>query len=64
LTATTPESRARIAYAAYGHATGFKNFLGHVMPDFDDLRPKQRDGWIAAAGVIWSLATTGRAEIS
>lgn len=64
MTTTTPESRARIAYAAYGHATQFKNFLGDPMPEFDELRPAQRDAWIAAAGVIWSLATTGRAEIS
>lgn len=62
-TTTTPESRARIAYTAYGRKTGFKNFRGDPMPAFDDLPETIRDAWIAAAGVIWDLATTGRATI-
>lgn len=62
-TTTTPESRARIAYTAYGRKTGFKNFRGDPMPAFDDLPETIRDAWIAAAGVIWDLATTGQAVI-
>ena len=39
MTTTTPESRARIAYTAYGKVTGFKNAQGNPMPIFDDLPP-------------------------
>lgn len=63
MTTTTPESRARIAYTAYGRKTGFRNFQGGPMPLFDDLPVKIREAWIAAAGVIWDLATTGRATL-
>jgi hypothetical protein len=63
MTTTTPESRARIAYTAYGRKTGFKNRQGNQMPVFDDLPEQIRDAWIAAAGVIWDLATTGHATI-
>jgi hypothetical protein len=63
MTTTTPESRARIAYTAYGRKTDFKNFMGDPMPTFDDLPETIRDAWIAAAGVIWDLATTGKATI-
>lgn len=63
MTTTTPESRARIAYTAYGRKTEFKNFRGDPMPLFDDLPETIRDAWIAAAGVIWDLATTGKATI-
>lgn len=61
MTTTTPESRARLAYTAYGRKVRFKNYNGGPMPMFDQLGAEQRDAWIAAAGVIWDLATTGRA---
>lgn len=63
MTTTTPESRGRIAYTAYGRITDFKNFRGEPMPAFDDLPPKIREAWISAAGTIWDLATTGHATI-
>ena len=63
MTTTTPESRARIAYTAYGRKTDFKNFMGNPMPIFDELPEPIREAWIAAAGVIWDLATTGRATL-
>jgi hypothetical protein len=63
MTTTTPESRARLAYTAYGRVTGFKNFQGNPMPVFDDLPERIREAWVAAAGVVWDLATTGRATI-
>lgn len=62
-TTTTPESRARIAYTAYGRKTDFKNFRGEPMPSFDDLPEQIREAWAAASGVIWDLAKTGRATI-
>jgi hypothetical protein len=63
MTTTTPESRARIAYTAYGRKTGFKNHRGEPMPIFDELGETIQQAWIAAAGVIWDLATTGRATL-
>jgi hypothetical protein len=62
-TTTTPESRARLAYAAYGKAVDFRNKDGQQMPDFDNLGPQQRAGWTAAANLLWSLAVTGRATL-
>lgn len=63
MTTTTPESRARIAYTAYGRKTAFKNYRGEPMPAFDELSETIQAAWIAAAGVIWDLATTGTATI-
>jgi hypothetical protein len=63
MTTTTPESRARIAYTAYGRVTDFKNFQGNPMPMFDDLPDRIKEAWISAAGTIWDLATTGKATI-
>lgn len=63
MTTTTPESRARIAYTAYGKVTDFKNFRGEPMPPFDELPEQIREAWTAAAGTIWDLATTGHATI-
>lgn len=62
-TSTTPESRGRIAYTAYGRVTGFKNFQGNPMPTYDALPLTIKDAWNAAANAIWSLATTGKATI-
>lgn len=63
MTTTTPESRARIAYIAYGKVTGFKNFRGDPMPEFEDLPETIREAWEAASQVIWDLASTGRASM-
>lgn len=63
MTTTTPESRGHIAYTAYGRSTGFRNFQGNPMPNWDDLTPQIRDAWINAARVIWELATTGTAVL-
>jgi hypothetical protein len=62
-TTTTPETRAQIAYTAYGKAVGFKAHDGNDMPMFASLPPKRQAAWAAAADVIWSLATTGRATL-
>jgi hypothetical protein len=64
MTTTTPESRGQIAYTAYGRRVNFTTHDGREMPLFDQLGPTQREGWIAAAEVIWQLATTGQATIT
>lgn len=63
MTTTTPESRARLAYTAYGRVVGFKNFQGDDMPAFDALPQPIRNAWENAARVIWELATTGQSHI-
>jgi hypothetical protein len=62
-TTTTPESRARLAYCAYGKAAGFVNKDGNPLPMFDNLPKKTRLAWEAAAELIWDLANTGRAGL-
>jgi hypothetical protein len=50
---------AKIAYEAYGKATGGKNYLGLPMPEWDELPQEIRDAWDAAAGAVvdaWSPA--------
>lgn len=63
MTTTTPESRGRIAYTAYGRKVGFKTYDGRNLPAFDELEDPQRDAWVFSANVIWDLATTGKATI-
>lgn len=63
MTTTTPESRARIAYTAYGKNTGFKDPGGQDLPAFDELPEQFQQAWVASAGVIWDLATNGWATV-
>lgn len=42
-------NRARVAYAAYGQTTDFKNFRGDPMPAWDDLPEKIREAWVNAS---------------
>jgi len=63
MTTTTPESRARIAYTAYGRKVHFKAVNGEIMPMFGALPDERKEAWIAAANAVWDLATTGRADI-
>lgn len=62
-TDTTPESRARLAYNAYGKAVGFLDKDGRPLPVFDQLPHTTRLGWQAGTQIIWELATTGRATL-
>lgn len=62
-TTTTPESRARLAYTAYGRTVGYKNFQGDQMPVFDELPQQIRKAWENAARVIWEIATTGKSVV-
>jgi hypothetical protein len=62
MTTTTPESRGRIAFIAYCRARyGVEGALR--MPMFDQLPDEERAGWMKAADVLWTLATTGRATL-
>lgn len=63
MTGSTPESRARLLYSAYGHGVGFVNFRGEPMPAFDDLTPRRQQAWQQGAQAIWDLATTGKTTL-
>ena len=45
---------ARIAYAAYGKTTDFKNFQGNPMPEFSVLPDKIKEAWLAACEAVES----------
>jgi hypothetical protein len=62
-TTTTPESRGRLLYTAYGREVDFLNYRGEPIPAFDELTEQQRQGWITGAQMIWDLAKTGTATI-
>lgn len=65
MTTTTPESRARIAYISYHRARYGVEQAAHelTLAPFDNLPEHERAGWMKAADTLWTLATTGRAEI-
>jgi hypothetical protein len=43
---------AKVAYAAYGNSTGHRNFMGHPMPDWDELTAAVQRAWVEAAGAV------------
>lgn len=43
---------ARIAYAAYGQTTNYKNYQGNPMPNWDDLGVAIQTAWVAAAEAV------------
>ncbi|MFJ9114493.1 hypothetical protein ACIRJO_02975 [Streptomyces sp. NPDC102394] len=47
-----PTDLAKAAYAAYGGATGGKNFRGEPMPEWEDLGPKIQTAWEVAAEAV------------
>lgn len=62
MTTTTPESRARIAYTA--HTIGrYGKPVPLEVPTFDQLDPREREGWMLAAQTLWDLAATGQARL-
>lgn len=46
------EKLVRIAYAAYGQVTDFKNYQGLPMPAYDDLTDKIKQAWEAAVMAV------------
>lgn len=45
---------AKLAYAAYGQSTDFKNYQGNPMPGWDDLGEPIQAAWEAAADAVAS----------
>lgn len=62
-TTSTPESRGQLAYTAYCRSVNFKAVNGEELPMFFDLDEERRRAWMAAADVIWQIATTGVATL-
>jgi hypothetical protein len=52
---------AKVAYEAYGAATGGKNHRGEPMPPWDELPEAIRHAWDAAAQAVLR-ATAGEAD--
>lgn len=50
---------AEKAYKAYGAVTGFKNYQGLPMPDWNMLTDTIRAAWKEATLFVWRTATTG-----
>jgi hypothetical protein len=48
-----PLEYAKIAYAAYGAETDYKNYQGLPMPTWDELPDKIKLAWIAAATAVY-----------
>lgn len=48
----TDTELAEIAYHAYGETTGFKNYQGLPMPEWDSLGEKIRTAWTAAVSAV------------
>lgn len=63
MTTTTPESRGQLAYTAYCKTVGFTAYNGETLKTWIEVPEDRRAGWVAAAGLIWDLATTGTAEL-
>jgi hypothetical protein len=43
---------AKLAYAAYGKTTDFKNYQGNPMPSWDALGDTIQGAWVAAANAV------------
>lgn len=52
MTQPRPIELAQIAYRAYGESTGFKNFRGDPMPEWDALPDAIQVAWVAACGAV------------
>jgi hypothetical protein len=59
---TKPLDLAKVAYAAYGDATGGLNYQGAPMPAWDDLGTPIQSAWVAAARAITQTAATVQAS--
>jgi len=45
---------AKLAYAAYGQTTNFKNFQGNPMPNWDQLGDTIQAAWVSASNAVAS----------
>lgn len=53
---------ARVAYDAYGEATGYRNYQGKPMPSFDDLGGTIQHAWHEAAAAVYVRASRDMAD--
>jgi hypothetical protein len=57
MTTTTPVSRGRSAYIAYGMQRNFRTYDDRPMPEWNALPDEIQRAWIAAAGAVWDIAS-------
>jgi hypothetical protein len=43
---------AKVGYRAYGETTGFKNYQGLPMPEWDELGETIQAAWVAATRAV------------
>lgn len=55
----TTEDLAKVAYRAYGETTGFKNYRGEPMPEWDGLGDRIQAAWLAAVGAVAAVVREG-----
>lgn len=55
----TPMDLAKVAYRAYGESTGFKNYQGLPMPEWDKLTVSIQTAWVAASQAVISAYRDG-----
>jgi hypothetical protein len=48
----------KVAYRAYGSATGGRNYQGHRMPNWENLGQAIQRAWVAAAAAAVERAVT------
>lgn len=54
----TGEELGQVAYRAYGEITGFKNYQGLPMPEFDELGRVIKTAWMFAAKAVEHVLLT------
>jgi hypothetical protein len=64
MTSTTPESRAILAYTAYGRCLQFTDFMGDPLPTWADLPGPVQATWIDAAHTVWTAASLRASTLS
>lgn len=58
------DTLARLAYTAYGSATGYRNFRGEPMPEFDDLGASIQNTWRTATQAVAARVAVRIAELA
>lgn len=55
----SPLELARVAYAAYGGSTDYKNYRGLPMPEWDELGEAIQSAWITAVVAVRANVVAG-----
>lgn len=56
MTALEPDDLGRVGYIAYGNVTGWQNYQGLPMPEWEELAGNTQQAWAEAAVAIVAAA--------